>query len=280
MAIAPLTETVQTPGGMLERPVRVNFPVLVSFSLDPYTIREFTLNLSEGGMFIPTEKMCRVGARGTLKFRASAYENPMVLKAEVVRRVPPGEEQEGQQCGLGLKFLEVSEANLSKLRDLIDGVRSGTVVETIRKSLLASPRTLDQELRSRPTDQKMMLALNANTKEIDALVRDGTPSVLLRLLENPRLTPGHVVTMLRSPKLTTRVLSAIKAKGRFLSGAEARFLFCTHLNTNLAEAMEQLRMLPPDRLRKVSANPQVKMQLRTRAQELTRPQGNPRFRRR
>jgi uncharacterized protein (TIGR02266 family) len=280
MATATLTEQVETPQGLIERPVRVDIPVLVSFSSESFAVHDFTLNLSEGGIFIPTDKMCPVGTRGTLKFRSSQYEDPMIVIAEVVRTVEPDEEQPAKQCGLGLKFLEVSDAQLKKLREMVEGVRSGTVVETIRKSLMESTRTLAQELRSRPTDQKMMLALNANSKEIDALVRDATPSVLLRLLENPRLTHGHVVTMLRSPKLTTRVLSTIKAKGRFLTSAEARFLFCTHLNTNLGEAMEQLRLLPTERLRKVFAHPQVKSQIRVRAQELTRPRGGPGVRRR
>jgi len=275
MATATLTEQVETPRGLIERPVRVDIPVLVSFSSESFAVHDFTLNLSEGGIFIPTENTCPVGTRGTLKFRSSQYEDPMLVIAEVVRSIEPDEEQPAKQCGLGLRFLEVSDDQLKKLREIVDGVRSGTVVETIRKSLQDSTRTLAQELRSRPTDQKMMLALNANNKEIDALVRDAAPSVLLRLLENPRLTQGHVVTMLRSPKLTTRVLSTIKAKGRFLTSAEARFLFCTHLNTNLGEAMEQLRLLPTDRLRKVFANPQVKSPLRVRAQELTRPRGGP-----
>ena len=38
-------------------------------------------------------------------------------------------------------------------------------------------------------------------------------------------------------------------------------------------------MLPPDRLRKVAANPQTKQQLRIRAQELSRPKGKPGMRR-
>jgi uncharacterized protein (TIGR02266 family) len=280
MAAATLTETVQTVHGLVERPVRVDIPILVAFSSEAFAVREFTLNLSEGGIFIPTDNMCPVGTRGTLKFRSSQFETPMLMVAEVVHTVPPGEEKPGKQCGLGLKFLEVEDAQLKKLREMVEGVRSGTVVETIRSGLLESTRTLGQELRSRPTDQKMMLAISANNREIDALIRDAAPSVLLRLLENPRLNQGHVVTMLRNPKLTTRILSAIKGKGRFLGGAEARFLFCTHMNTNLAEAMEQLRLLPTDRLRRVSGNPQVKAQLRVRAQELSRPKNQPGVRRR
>jgi len=279
MTSATLTETIDTPLGRIERPVRVNFPVLVSFAADSFTIREFTLNLSEGGLFVPTEKMCPIGTQGTLKFRATQFDQPLLMKAEVVRTVEAGQEHEDEPCGLGLRLLDVSEENLDKLRQVVEGARSGTVVETIRKSLFESGKTLGQELRSRPTDQKMMLALNANVREIEILIRDVTPSVMLRLLENPRLSQGHVVLMLRNPKLTTRVLSAIKAKGRFLAGAEARFLFCTHINTNIGEAMEQLRLLPPDRLRRVSMNAQVKTQLRVRAQELTRAPNNPRFRR-
>ena len=33
--------------------------MLVSFNSAAYAIREFTLNLSEGGMFVPKESMCQ-----------------------------------------------------------------------------------------------------------------------------------------------------------------------------------------------------------------------------
>jgi uncharacterized protein (TIGR02266 family) len=275
MTVATLTEKVETPRGLVERPLRVEFPVLVSFSSDAFTVREFTLNLSEGGIFIPTKHLCPVGAEGILQFRSSQYQEPMRMRAEVVHRVEPGSEKEGQSCGMGLRFLDLSDDQVKRLREMVEGVRNGTVVEAIRKNFTGNSRTLTQELRARPTDQKMMLALHATNPEIDALIRDGAPSVLLRLLENPRLTQGHVATLLRSPKLTTRLLSAIRAKGRFLASAEARFLFCTHLNTNPAEAMQELRLLPSDRLRRVSASPQVRSQIRVRAQELARPRGGP-----
>ena len=271
-------EQVETrPRVFVDLPVRVDFPVLISFSCGSYTVREFTLNLSEGGIFVPTEKMCPPGTRGSLKFRTSQFEEPLVLRAEVVRAVEPGEETNGHLCGLGIRFLDVSDANLERLRQIVEGVRNGTVVETIRKSILESNRTLGQELRSRPTDQKMMLALTAHGPEIDALIRDGTPSVLLRLLECPRLTSSHVTTILRMPQLTTRVLSAIKGKGKWLANQENRFLFCTHMNANLAEAMEQLRMLPPERLRRIAGSPQLRSQIKIRAQELTRNKKSPRF---
>ena len=98
---ATLTEQVETSRGLIERPVRVDIPVLVSFSSESFTVHDFTLYLSEGGIFVPTEKMCPVGTRGTLKFRSSQYEDPMLLIAEVMRAVEPDEEQPAKQCGLG-----------------------------------------------------------------------------------------------------------------------------------------------------------------------------------
>jgi Tfp pilus assembly protein PilZ len=271
IATPPITEKVETSEGWIERPVRADFPVLVSFSADTFAVREFTLDVSEGGMFVPTDKLCPAGTRGTLKFRLSQYEEPIVVHAEVARVVQAGIEHQG---GLGIRFLDLTGGVLDKLRELVDGVHRGTVVESIRKGLLASGRTLAQELHSRPIDQKMMLAASASGPEIDALIRDGNASVLLRLLDNPRLTQGHVVAMLRDGRLTTRVLSAIRGKGKLLTTAEARCLFCVHLNANLAEAIEQVRLLGPDQLRRVAGNPQVKPQIRVQAQELTRqPRG-------
>jgi len=273
MSAPALFEAIETPRGLLERPIRVHFPVLASFSSTRYAAREFNLNLSEGGMFLPTDNPCAAGTRGTITLRTSQYNRPMEFAAEVVRCVEPGTEREGEVPGLGIQFLDVSPADLDRLRQMVEGAHSGTVIDTIRKSLLEGRHTLAQELRTRPTDQKMMLALGATSGEIDALIRDGTPSVLIRLLENPRLAQVHVVQMLRNPQLTTRVLSAIRGKAKFLATPEARFLFVTHLNTNLAEALEQLPLLPPDMLRRVGTSPQLRPQLRLRARELGEPQG-------
>ena len=85
--------------------------------------------------------------------------------------------------------------------------------------------------------------------------------------------------MMRSPKATTRLLSAIRGKGKFLTSAEARFLFCSHMNTNITEAMGQLQHLPAEHLRRMATNAKVKPQLRMRAQELGKKHG-PRLARR
>ena len=256
------------------RPVRVVVPVLVSFASDSYTVRDFTVNLSEGGIFLQTERVCPPATRGSLKFRASQFEEPFTLRAEVVRVVPPGEEADGQPCGMGIRFLNVSEKDLNRLRRLVEGVRDGSVVEAIRRSVRESTRTILDELRRRPADQKMMLAFAAKGEEITALIRDGNPSVVIRLLDNPRMMISHVRTLLREKGLPSRVLSAVKRNDKCLVDEEARWLFCSHPRALLTEAMEQLPLLPVDRLRQLSGNPVIRQQIRIRAKALAMARGS------
>ena len=151
---------IETP-----RPVRVAVPVLVSFSSAAYAVREFSLDLSEGGIFVPTERSCEVGTRGTLKFRVSQFEEAFGLEAEVVRVVRPGEEVGNQQAGMGMRFLEVTERDHERLKQLVEGVCNGSVVDAIRKAIRESGRTMEEELRARPADQKLMLAIHATNRE-------------------------------------------------------------------------------------------------------------------
>jgi len=258
------------------RPVRVAIPVLVSFSSDAFAVKDYVLNLSEGGIFLPTEKNCAVGARGRLTFRVSQFDDPFVLEAEVVRTVEPEAETNGQQAGLGMRFLEVGDADLERLRRLVDGVCNGSVVDAIRRGIRDSGKTLDHELHMRPVDQKMMLALNATNQEINALLRDGNPAVLTRLLECPRLTSVHVSRMLRMPNLPPRVLSAIRKARKWLASDEARWLFCTHPATPLSEAVAELRFLSAAKQRDMARNMKVRQPIRVKAAEMTNPRNRSR----
>ena len=262
------------------RPLRVKVPVLVSFRSQAFAVKQFTLNLSEGGIFLPTDRSCPVGTCGTLKFRESHFSDPVTLEAEVVRTVLPEQESEGQnrRAGMGMRFLNLDEGKQRFLRRLVEGVSSGSIVQTIRRSIAESGRSLALELRHRPTDQKMMLALQAHGEEIHALIRDGNPSVLTRLLECPRLGPADLIMMLKNPNLATRVLSAIKRDRKWISNGEVRWLLCTHPNTVLSEAMDALRMLPQDRLKRLARDMRARPQIRSKAQELTSRRRRPGFR--
>jgi len=251
-------------------PLRIDFPLLISLPTESFAAQDFTLNVELGAIYVPTDQPCPCGTRGTIKFRASRFEQPFEVEVEVVRVIPPEEAHAKQPAGLGMQFVDLTDDVLAKLNDLIDGSRNGSVVHTIRNSIANEGKTVDQELRSRPADQKAMLALQATGSEIEALVRETNPTVMLRLLDNPRLNSAHMRTMLRSPKLTTRVLSAIHSRGSFLKSVENRYLFCIHMQTNVIEALRHLRSLPTEHLRKIAVNRQIKIRIRTAADELLR----------
>jgi len=262
------TAAIEQRRTALRRHPRVNLPVLVSFASATFIVEDYVLNLSEGGIFLHTEKTCPVGARGKLTFRLSQFDNPFELQAEVVRRVDPGDETDAQKCGMGMMFVEPSERTRQRLRRLVAGMQSGSVVAAIRRAIGDCPQGLEVALRNRPTDQKLILALHAQGQEIDVLLRDSNPSVLIRLLDCPRLASQHVQEMLRNRSLPARVLSAIRKERKWLSVDEPRWLFCTHPAAVLNEVLDEMRRLSAPKLAQLERDAGVRPQVRMKAQEL------------
>jgi uncharacterized protein (TIGR02266 family) len=259
------------------RPPRVNLPVLVSFATSSFTVNSYMLDLSEGGIFLHTVHTSEVGDTGTLRFRCSYFDEPFTLRARVVRVVRPDEATGGRRHGMGLQFLELTEQDRRRLHGLVEGVQSGSVVAAIRRGIKESQLGIDAVLRGKPTDQKMMLALHANNQEIDALLKDGNPSVLIRMLDCPNLSTHHIQRMLRNRNMPTRVLSAIRREGKWLTSEELRWLFCIHPAAMLSEAIDEVRKMPPARLAQLERNLTVRPQIRMRAQELAKRTSSRRF---
>jgi len=244
------------------RPVRVVFPVQVAFSGEAFKISEFTANLSVGGIFLLTEHKVDPGTRGTLTFRISQWDDTFTLDAEVVR-VDPGDGE--RPAGLGIQFLDLGPIDVRRLRRLVDGIRDGSVSQAIRRSIREEKRELLEELRRRPMDQKVIFALSAERLEIDALIRDGVPAVVIRLLHNPRLTVIQVKQVLRDTRMNTRVLIAVRREHKWMNDEENRFLFCVHPHAPLQEALNLLNQLSIERLKAIQANGALKQQLRAKA---------------
>ncbi len=258
-----------TDAGTTERAARVLIPILVSFESESFTVRDFTLDLSAGGILLTTEHTCELGLVGTLKFRSSQFEEPFTVEGRVVRVITEQERALGKPAGLGIEFLDLTDEAKRKLEDLSEGVVAGSVVEAIRKSVREGERNLDQVLRGRPADQKMMLATVATSEEIRALIRDGNPSVMLRLLSSPRMTPNDVILMLRNRNLTTRVLSQVARWLTTRPHEEARWLFVTHPNAMFSEVIAEMNKLNRPKLLQLSREPNVRQNVRMKAREMT-----------
>lgn len=251
----------------LTRPVRVSVPIRVDFEGERFTIREFTANLSEGGIFLRTDVVVLPGTRGRLTFRLTQWDRPFTVEAEVVRTVMPTEGDQAPEPGLGIKFLNVPDEDLRKLRRLVDGIQDGSVVESIRRAVRESPKDLLHELRTLPTDQKLMLSISANKEEIDALIKDGHSSVMLRLLENPRLNVVHVRAIARDPRMETRVMLEIRKRQRWMSDEEIRYWFCRNPRSPMHEVQPVLPTLSVPHLQQMARDTNVRPPVRVKARE-------------
>lgn len=225
------------------RPVRVVFPVLVSFSGEAFEIQEFTANLSLGGIFLPTERQIPVGTRGSLTFQISRWEPPFTIEAEVVRSSAPEEAGGKQLPGVGIKFGSLEPTHRRRLARLVEGICDGSVSEAIRRTVREGDITLGQELRKRTTDQKVMFAQSAHGLEIDALIRDGNPVVIQRLLRNQHLTIANVRSILKDTSLTAQVLAVLNNLPRFMAHEEIRGLYCAHPGLPVEKALAILPQL-------------------------------------
>jgi hypothetical protein len=242
--------------------------VRVEFGADRFAVRDLSLSLVEGRAFLFTEQRIPRGTTGTLVFRVTPWDPPFRVRGEVVRVGPAGGAGDEGPPGIGIRLLDLSDENRRRLQRLVDDVRDGSVVESIRRSLRESPRGLDQELRLRTPDQKMLLAICAQGEEIDALLRDGHPSVLQRLLENPRLQIQHVRALARDPRMPTRLLLDIRRKAQWFRDDEVRWSFCRHPKAPFHDVQHVLTTLAVPRLQQIVADSHVRPNVRNKAKDV------------
>ncbi len=260
-----------TDKGSKERAVRVKFPAEVEFSGERFQIHEFTANLSVGGIFLPTEYAIPLQTCGTLTFRISRWEKPFTVQAEVVHILPRGNETYDGLPGLGIQFLNLTRADKSRLQRLVEGVVDGSIVEAIRRAIREEGSDLQRELRKRPMDHKLILAFDARAEEIDAVIRDGNPVVILRLMDNPRLKIPHIRTIARDARMTSTIMLAIKSNKEWMKDAEVQFLFCKHPRTPIHELQGVLPKLQRHQLQKLVQDFNVQPCVRKKAEALLGP---------
>ena len=96
--------------------IQVNYHTADSF------FRDFTDNISTGGMFIATAKPLKPGTQLRLEFLLPKCDYPIHVKAEVAwsRSVP----SDGQQRGMGVKFHSLSPSAKDKINTIVQCLRS------------------------------------------------------------------------------------------------------------------------------------------------------------
>ena len=254
-----------------DRPVRAAVPILVSMTSGPLTVREFTLDLSEGGMFLLTDRICPPGSLATLTFRASSFDDPFRIKAKIVRAVP-GDEGQGP-AGLGIEFIDLTDHDRKRLQDLVEGVRSGSIADALRKSIKGEPAT-----------DRGRVAPPAGRTEGDAGTgrqRAGDHRADPRRQPDRAAAPARVSqgrgapreAILRNKGLPTKVLMAIHNEPRWMKTDELRLMYCAHPAAPLQDVMEELQNMPVALLDRLSKEMAVRPPIRTKAAHLVKQSG-------
>jgi uncharacterized protein (TIGR02266 family) len=260
-----------TDNKLIERPVRVRFPADVEFSGERFQVQEFTANLSVGGIFLPTEYAIPPGTIGKLTFRISQWDNPFTLEAQVVHIFPPGNETYDQRPGVGIQFLNLTKTDENRFQRLVEGVVDGSIAEAIRRAIREDGTDMERELRKRPIDQKLILAFQARADEIDAVIRDGNPVVVLRLMENPRLKIPHIRSITRNARMTPTIMLAVKKNDEWMKDEEVQYLFCKHPRTPIQEVQSVLSKLPRHRLQQLVQDVNLQPLVRKKVEAILGP---------
>lgn len=82
-----------------------------------------TLDLSSHGAFVRTARPLPIGSLLRVALHRGAQRNPLVLDAEVVR---VGTQREGRAPGLGLRFTDLTDIDVTSLQALIHFLHGDT----------------------------------------------------------------------------------------------------------------------------------------------------------
>ena len=103
-------------------PLRV--PVHVEYHPAAKPLGLATANLSEGGVFIPTDSPLAVSTRVTLTFRLPALDSNIQATGTVVRANSQPTDA-GEPAGMAVEFLEYGKLGWKLLRRLIEAQMAG-----------------------------------------------------------------------------------------------------------------------------------------------------------
>jgi uncharacterized protein (TIGR02266 family) len=153
----------------LRRRVRVQLETWDEFS-DLYT-----RDVSEGGVFVQTNDPIDVGARLSVEV-CDSKGRAMVLAGEVVHRVPPSA-QNAMRGGVGVRFVELSDAEREIIAALIDEAREFAAEGSAGRGRPAVPS--DAELESALREQ-LRIAELGEPHEVLGIGRSATRDELHR----------------------------------------------------------------------------------------------------
>ncbi|MFQ5766614.1 MAG: hypothetical protein ACE5ID_01325 [Acidobacteriota bacterium] len=242
---------------------RLPLPARFSFGGRTFQCSELAVELDPLGVRLATQMDLAVGSSGSVTLVSSRWDDPFTLQGEIAEI----KKQDGSpEAEILIRFLDPGQMDRTRLERLATG-RAGSVPEAIRRSAREAGRSLLQELHRRPVNQKVMFALQARRREFEAVIKDGNPTVLLRLMENPRLERKDIVAILKDPRTPPRLLAAVAQDNRFKGDEEIRASLCAHPLMPMEGALSLLGTLSAARLKMLAENRSLRPALRQKAKQ-------------
>lgn len=118
------------------------------------------------------------------------------------------------------------------------------------------------------SEVNLEFARSASGDELKALVHESAEKLLLALLENPNIEETHVTQLLDRLDLTSNVLSAIAAEGKWTSSEAVRLRLARHPRTPKRIALATVRHLYLFNLVRLSLLPSAPTDMKRVAEEL------------
>jgi len=81
--------------------------------------QNYTVDLSQSGLFIETPDPLPFGTEIVLKFSLPRQGAPLLVKGKVVRTAPPSHPPEGASSGMGIRFTNLSSEDSDKIKAFV-----------------------------------------------------------------------------------------------------------------------------------------------------------------
>jgi type IV pilus assembly protein PilZ len=97
---------------------------------------DYTKNISKGGTFIKTARPLPVGTRFLFALAMPALSEPVTLDGEVTWVLAAEQANEGEEPGMGIRFVFASDGQRSEFESLVERMMEESLGRYVTKGLL------------------------------------------------------------------------------------------------------------------------------------------------
>ncbi len=174
------------------------------------------------------------------------------------------EETETESPGEGGEW---SEEDYGEQDEKESSARTESAIQVVSRLNQMTTENLFNEIRSLPMHQKVVAAKRGNRSVRNLLLQEGHKKVLTHLLNNPQLSAGEVMQMMKISNLSTELIQAIAKNSQWSQNEEIKYLIAVHPKTPLPLALKTLGALSTKNLAKI-AKAGYRAQIKSKAVKL------------